>query len=249
MKHEVIFGLHAVTTLIKKQPQRVARIWVQAGRDDKRVHILYDLANEQGIAIETVPRKALDQQVNGRHQGVIAFTDSAQTLNEVALDALLEKLQVPAFLLVLDGITDPHNLGACLRSADAAGVHAVIAPKDRSAPLNAVASKVACGAAESVPYIQVTNLARTLKYLQEQGIWIFGTSGEASHNLYQTDLTGPMALVMGAEGEGMRRLTREHCDHLIKIDMAGEVSSLNVSVAAGVCLFEAVRQRQFPLKH
>jgi 23S rRNA (guanosine2251-2'-O)-methyltransferase len=147
-------------------------------------------------------------------------------------------------VLVLDGVTDPHNLGACLRTADAAGVALVIAPKDKSAPLNATVAKVACGAAEVVPYIQVTNLARTLQSLQQRGIWITGTAGEAEASVYQTDLTGPCALVMGAEGKGMRRLTREHCDQLINIPMAGEVSSLNVSVATGVCLFEIVRQRQ-----
>jgi 23S rRNA (guanosine2251-2'-O)-methyltransferase len=147
------------------------------------------------------------------------------------------------FLLVLDGVTDPHNLGACLRSADAAGVHAVIVPRDRSAQLNATAKKVACGAAENVPLIRVTNLARTLRLLQEMNVWVVGTAGEADHTLYQSKMTGPMALVMGAEGEGMRRLTREHCDELISIPMAGTVSSLNVSVATGICLFEAVRQR------
>ena len=146
-------------------------------------------------------------------------------------------------MLILDGVTDPHNLGACLRTADAAGAHVVIAPKDKSAPLNATAAKVACGAAEAVPYIQVTNLARTMKDLQERGIWIVGTAGEAEQTIYQHDLTGPMAIVMGAEGPGMRRLTREHCDYLANIPMAGEVSSVNVSVATGICLFEAVRQR------
>ncbi len=244
MKHDIVFGIHAVSTLIKKQPKRVRNIWVQTGRDDNRIQQLIEQAQKEGIQIESVPRKALDQKVTGRHQGVIAFTEAAQSLNEHALDELLERIQEPAFLLILDGVTDPHNLGACLRTADAAGVHAVIAPKDRSAPLNATASKVACGAAESVPYIQVTNLSRTLKGLQERGIWVFGTAGEAQQTLFETDLKGPIAVVMGAEGEGMRRLTREHCDHLMKIDMAGEVSSLNVSVATGVCLFEAVRQRR-----
>lgn len=157
------------------------------------------------------------------------------------LPDLLAQLDQP-FLLILDGVTDPHNLGACLRSADAAGVHAVIVPKDRSAQLNATA-KVACGAAENVPLIRVTNLARTMRLLQEENVWIVGTAGEADHTLFQSKMTGPMALVMGAEGEGMRRLTREHCDELISIPMAGSVSSLNVSVATGICLFEAVRQR------
>lgn len=158
------------------------------------------------------------------------------------LPDLIAALDNP-FFLILDGVTDPHNLGACLRSADAAGVHAVIVPKDRSAQLNATAKKVACGAAENVPLIRVTNLARTMRMLQEENIWIVGTAGEADHTLYQSKMTGRLALVMGAEGEGMRRLTREHCDELISIPMAGSVSSLNVSVATGICLFEAVRQR------
>ena len=156
----------------------------------------------------------------------------------------MDGLEEAPFLLVLDGVTDPHNLGACIRTADAAGVHAVIAPKDKSAPLTSVAAKVACGAAEVVPYVQVTNLSRTLQDLQPRSIWVTGTAGEAEQRVYEANLKGPMALVMGAEGKGMRRLTREHCDFLIKIPMAGEVSSLNVSVATGVCLFEAVRQRR-----
>ena len=164
-------------------------------------------------------------------------------LDEADLDAVLNKQSEP-FLLVLDGVTDPHNIGACLRTADAAGVHAVIVPKDKSAGLTATARKVACGAAESVPLIQVTNLSRTLKHLQDKGVWVIGTAGEAEQLIYQVDLKGPTALVMGAEGKGMRRLTREHCDQLVKLPMAGAVSSLNVSVATGVCLYEIVRQRQ-----
>lgn len=257
MNDDVIFGLHAVSSLIKKQPKRVLKLWIQESRQDDRVKALVALAKHQHISIEPVSRKQLDQQVSGRHQGVIAFAKAAQMQNEHALEALLDKLQheqldrtTPQaqtartpFLLVLDGITDPHNLGACLRTAEAAGVQAVIAPKDRSAPLNATASKVASGAAESLPYIQVTNLARTLKHLQQRGIWIYGTAGEAENSLFQTDLQGPIAIVMGAEGEGLRRLTREHCDHLIRIPMTGSINSLNISVATGVCLFEALRQR------
>ena len=177
------------------------------------------------------------------HQGIIARVHSLPELNEHDLDRLLETRNAP-LLLVLDGVTDPHNLGACLRTADAAGVSAVIVPKDKSAQLNSTARKVACGAAENVPLIRVTNLARTLRDLQERhNVWVVGTAGEATETLYQTKLTGALALVMGAEGEGMRRLTREHCDQLISIPMAGSVSSLNVSVATGVCLFEIVRQR------
>lgn len=248
MNDDVIFGVHAVTSLIKKQPKRVIKLWVQESRQDERVKALVALAKNQQIRIELVSRKQLDQQVSGRHQGVIAFAKAAQMQNEHALETLLDKLQlnqIPTapFLLVLDGITDPHNLGACLRTAEASGIQAVIAPKDRSAPLNATASKVACGAAESLPYIQVTNLARTLKHLQQRGIWIYGTAGEAGNTLFQTDLQGPIAIVMGAEGEGLRRLTREHCDHLIRIPMTGSINSLNISVATGVCLFEALRQR------
>lgn len=240
-----IFGLHAVTTLLKRNPDRVRHLLTQQGRTDERLQAILELAEKHGVRVSSEPRELLDQRSGGgRHQGVIARCDPLRALSEKALDRLLEQADAEPLLLVLDGVTDPHNLGACLRTADAAGVTAVIAPKDKSAPLNATAAKVACGAAEVMPYIQVTNLARTLQLLQQYGIWITGTAGEAVEELYQADLTGPRALVMGAEGKGMRRLTREHCDQLVKIPMAGEVSSLNVSVATGVCLFEVVRQRQ-----
>ncbi len=238
------FGIHALSSLLQRQPSRVKTLLVQQGRQDARIEQLLDLARRQGVTLRQVERKALDRLVEGSHQGVVAEVEALQARNETFLEQLLAGLDEPPFLLVLDGVTDPHNLGACLRTADAAGVHAVIAPKDRSAPLNAVAIKVACGAADTVPYVVVTNLARTLKLLQQSGVWITGTAGEATQLLSEAALTGPMALVMGAEGAGMRRLTREHCDQLLKIPMAGSVSSLNVSVAAGVCLFEAVRQRQ-----
>lgn len=245
MRPEYIFGIHAATTTLNRDSKRVKGMWVQKGRNDNRMQKLLDLAAQQGVRMQWASRKELDDMVEGGvHQGVVVAVEPIQAKNEQFLDSMLDKLEEPAFLLVLDGVTDPHNLGACLRTADAAGVHAVIAPKDKSAPLNATASKVACGAAEVVPYVLVTNLARTLKDLQQRGIWITGTAGEAQTLIYDADLKGPMALVMGAEGKGMRRLTREHCDHLVKIDMAGEVSSLNVSVATGVCLFEAVRQRK-----
>ncbi len=245
MRPEYIFGIHAATTTLNRDSKRVKGMWVQKGRNDNRMQKLLDLAAQQGIRMQWTSRKELDDMAEGGvHQGVVVAVEPIQAKNEQFLDSMLDKLEEPAFLLVLDGVTDPHNLGACLRTADAAGVHAVIAPKDKSAPLNATASKVACGAAEVVPYVLVTNLARTLKDLQQRGIWITGTAGEAQTLIYDADLKGPMALVMGAEGKGMRRLTREHCDHLVKIDMAGEVSSLNVSVATGVCLFEAVRQRK-----
>ncbi|MCP8689956.1 23S rRNA (guanosine(2251)-2'-O)-methyltransferase RlmB [Marinobacterium sedimentorum] len=244
MEDEILFGQHAVRTALKRDSKRIKRLLVQQGRNDERIQQVIDLAAPVHVRPERVSRQELDRLSDGGvHQGVLVLCDPILSKDEAFLDQLLDGLDTAPFLLVLDGVTDPHNLGACLRTADAAGVQAVIAPKDKSAPLNSTVSKVACGAAEVVPYVQVTNLARTLQMLQERGIWITGTAGEAEQMVYDASLTGPMALIMGAEGKGMRRLTREHCDHLIKIPMSGEVSSLNVSVAAGVCLFEAVRQR------
>ena len=197
-------------------------------------------------------KKDLDAMVEGRHQGVVAEALEEPVRGEIGQPNLWDEWQLlqavkdktgPVLILVLDGVTDPHNLGACLRSADAAGVDAVVVPKDKSADLNPTARKVACGAAETVPFVRVTNISRTLKALKELGVWLYGTAGEAKNSLYDSDLTGSMALVMGAEGGGLRRLTREQCDHLVKLPMAGSVSSLNVSVATGVCLFEVVRQR------
>ena len=238
-----IFGVHAVSSLLEAAPERIIRLYVLDGRDDQKLQALLRKAEALDVSIVRRDRKALDNLTEGAvHQGVVAECKVAPQLREDDLESLLERHSAP-LLLVLDGITDPHNLGACLRTADAAGVHAVIAPKDRSAALNPTVRKVACGAAERVPFISVTNLARTLRLLKERNVWVVGTAGEASTSIYQSKLTGPLALVMGAEGEGMRRLTREHCDQLIHIPMFGSVSSLNVSVATGVCLFEAVRQR------
>ncbi|MCY1219179.1 23S rRNA (guanosine-2'-O-)-methyltransferase RlmB [compost metagenome] len=189
-------------------------------------------------------RHELDEWAEGVHQGVVAEVSPSQVWGENLLDELLERTPGAPLLLALDGVTDPHNLGACLRTADAAGVLAVIVPKDKSATLNATVRKVACGAAEVMPLVAVTNLSRTLEKLQKKGLWVVGTAGEAEQEVYEQDMTGPIVLVMGAEGKGMRRLTREHCDYLVKLPMAGSVSSLNVSVATGVCLFEAVRQRR-----
>ncbi|QOL15798.1 23S rRNA (guanosine(2251)-2'-O)-methyltransferase RlmB [Dickeya dianthicola] len=240
---EIIYGIHAVKALLEQDPQRFLDVFTLKGREDRRLQPLIAELEANGIAVQVANRQWLDDKVEGAvHQGIVARVKEGRQYQENDLPGLLASLDTP-FLLVLDGVTDPHNLGACLRSADAAGVHAVIVPRDRSAQLNATAKKVACGAAETVPLIRVTNLARTLRFLQEQNVWIVGTAGEADHTLYQSKLTGPLALVMGAEGEGMRRLTREHCDELISIPMAGSVSSLNVSVATGICLFEAVRQR------
>ncbi|HCG8742984.1 23S rRNA (guanosine(2251)-2'-O)-methyltransferase RlmB [Vibrio parahaemolyticus] len=243
MSNEFIYGIHAVKAVLEREPERFIEAYVLKGRqDDRLMPILNDL-QVCGVSIQQMTRKTLDGKAHGaNHQGIIARVKPAKQLNENDIDDILAQHETP-LLLVLDGVTDPHNLGACLRNADAAGVAAIIVPKDRSAPMNATVSKVACGAAEVVPLIRVTNLARTMRTLQEQGIWFVGTAGEATHDIYQAKLTGPLAIVMGAEGDGMRRLTRETCDDLIKIPMAGSVSSLNVSVASGICLFEAVRQR------
>ncbi len=240
---EIIYGIHAVKALLERDPLRLKEVYILKGREDRRLMAVIHEIEAMGIAVQVANRQWMDAQTDAAsHQGIIAHVLPGRQYQENDLLDIIAQAKTP-LLLVLDGVTDPHNLGACLRNADAAGVHAVIVPKDKSAPMNAIVKKVACGAAESVPLIRVTNLARTLRLLQEQQIWIVGTAGEATHNLYQSKLTGPMALVMGAEGEGMRRLTREHCDELISIPMAGDVSSLNVSVATGVCLFEAVRQR------
>ncbi|ORT50725.1 23S rRNA methyltransferase [Vibrio sp. qd031] len=243
MSNEFIYGIHAVKAVLERDPLRFKEAYVLKGRQDDRLLPLINELQAIGVSIQQMGRKVLDDKAKGaNHQGVIARVTPAKSLNENDLDDLLAGQESP-LLLVLDGVTDPHNLGACLRNADAAGVAAVIVPKDKSAPLTPTVSKVACGAAETVPLVRVTNLARTMRALQEQGVWFVGTAGEATHDIYQAKLTGPLAIVMGAEGDGMRRLTRETCDDLIKIPMAGSVSSLNVSVASGVCLFEAVRQR------
>lgn len=243
-KREQIFGLHAVRSFLQRSPERIYRIWAQDSRGDDKLAAVLDDARAAGIAIDRMPRKELDERSEqGRHQGVIAEIKTQQGLSEAALLEYLVDLGEPPFLLILDGVQDPHNLGACLRSADAAGVHALIVPKDKSVGLTPVVRKVACGAAETVPLVTVTNLARTLRGLKDTGIWLFGAAGEAAENLYQTPLTGPVGLIMGSEGKGLRRLTREHCDALFAIPMAGTVESLNVSVATGIALFEAHRQR------
>ncbi len=243
-ERELIYGLHAVIALLEGGGE-VQTLWMLDSRHDERLARVAELAQKAGLRIQRVPRAELDRMTHdARHQGVVAEALGAELRDEGGLYLLLDQLQEPPFLLVLDGVQDPHNLGACLRSANAAGVHAVIAPKDRSASLTAVARKVASGAAEMTPFFQVTNLARTLRDLKERNVWFVGLAGEADQGLYELDLKGPLAIVMGAEGDGMRRLTKEHCDFLAKIPMAGGVESLNVSVATGVALFEALRQRQ-----
>ncbi|WP_413487907.1 23S rRNA (guanosine(2251)-2'-O)-methyltransferase RlmB [Shewanella baltica] len=243
-KQDIIFGIHAVEALLKHSPERIIELWLLQGRDDERLTVLANQAKAFGTTIQVASRKALDDKAeSSQHQGIVARVKAAKVLNEQDLDLLLANTEQP-FLLILDGVTDPHNLGACLRNADAAGVQGIIVPKDNSVGLTATVSKVACGAAETVPLFQVTNLARTMRHLQDKGVWIVGTAGEADCELYQADLKGPLAIAMGAEDKGLRRLSRESCDSLISIPMAGSVSSLNVSVATGICLFEAVRQRR-----
>lgn len=244
MSNELIFGFHSVEAILNKEPERFIEIYALKGREDKRLNPIINLARQFGVSIQFMQRKALDDKAKGeQHQGIIARVKEGKKYNEKDLDQIIANSDTP-FLLVLDGVTDPHNLGACLRNADAAGVDAIIVPKDKSAKLNGTARKVACGAAETVPLVQVTNLARTLRDIKEMGVWVVGTAGETDVEVFDAKLTGPMAIVMGAEGSGMRRLTREHCDELVKIPMVGTVSSLNVSVATGICLFEVLRQRR-----
>lgn len=241
----IIAGINSVRTALKHGSAGVAEVWVEAKRRDKKIREIIGLAKESGVTLHQVDRSEIDNMVPGvNHQGATAKVAVPAALGEKDLESLLSQNEASPLLLVLDGVQDPHNLGACLRSADAAGVTAVIAPKDRSVGLTPTACKVASGAADTVPFIQVTNLVRTIRWLQdEHRVWVVGTAGEADTSLYAADLKGPLALVMGAEENGMRRLTREACDLLIKLPMAGSVESLNVSVATGVSLYEALRQR------
>jgi 23S rRNA (guanosine2251-2'-O)-methyltransferase len=237
----VVFGFHAILARLRADSQSVLEIFLDETRNDARVRDLVAAAQRAGVRLMRVPTKRLDGFYGGgRHQGVVARV-AVRSLGE-SLDEVLEGIERP-LLLVLDGVTDPHNLGACLRVANAAGAHGVIAPKDRSAGVTPAVSKVASGAAEATPYLMVTNLARTLRELKERQIWIVGAEERAPQSLYEADLPPAIAWVLGAEGEGMRRLTRETCDLLVRIPMGGEVESLNVSVSAGVCLFESVRRR------
>ena len=253
MSSQVLFGFHAVGVRLKTAPKSIVEIYFEPTRRDARMRQFIDKVKEAGVRLIEDDGMRLSKLCGGQgHQGVAA---RVQALTQVhSLDELLENLEatqsaLPAdqrfnpLILVLDGVTDPHNLGACLRVADGAGVHAVIAPKDHAAGINATVAKVASGAAETVPYFMVTNLARTLGELKERTIWIIGTSDMATQTLYEADLTGPVALVLGAEGDGMRQLTAKTCDQLVRIPMRGAVESLNVSVASGVCLYEALRQR------
>lgn len=244
-KNIVIYGIHAVQAYLERHPEDILEISLLKGRDDERLNQLVKALRPLELTLQWRDRAQLDQLAgDSHHQGVVARVREQAPGDEHALMDFLDSLDVPPFLLLLDGVTDPHNLGACLRSADAAGAHAVITPRDKSASITPVVRKVAVGAAESLPFFQVTNLARTMVALKERGIWLVGTAlDESAKPLYEQDLKGALGVVMGAEGSGMRRLTQEHCDNLVYIPMAGSVESLNVSVATGVTLFEALRQR------
>lgn len=244
--HQVLAGFHAVVARLRHAPASIKELYVEASRRDKRMQTFIDQAQAAQVRVHPVPTERLDGLARGiKHQGVVALAEAEKLAVDVdeVLDGLEDKGQ-PALLLILDGVTDPHNLGACLRTADAAGVHAVIAPRDRAVGLNSTVTRVACGAAEIVPYIMVTNLARTMRQLKERNVWLVGTDDQAAGDLYQVDARRSMAWVLGAEGEGMRRLTGETCDQRVAIPMLGSVESLNVSVASAVCLYESVRQRQ-----
>jgi 23S rRNA (guanosine2251-2'-O)-methyltransferase len=241
-----VFGFHAVLARLRADAGSVVELYLDENRKDARAKDLAVAAEKAGVALMRVPTKRLDGFYGGgRHQGVVAVVFDKPSRE--SLEDLLDSLREPPLLLVLDGVTDPHNLGACLRVADAAGAHAVIAPKDRAAGIGAVVSKVASGAAESMPYYMVTNLARTMDDLKERSIWVVGADEDAEKTLYESELPEAIAWVLGAEGEGMRRLTRERCDLLARVPMHGSVASLNVSVASGVCLFESRRRRSAKL--
>lgn len=246
MSSQILLGFHAVRARLQQAPESLQQVFYDAQRRDKRVQQLVDMLKQVGIQVVSSKREYLDELSAGaRHQGIVG---QAKTLSLATdIDTLLDDLQsqdVQPLLLILDGVTDPHNLGACLRTADAAGVHAVLAPKDRAVGLTTVVRRVACGAAETVPYMQVTNLARTMRHLKERDIWLYGTDDQARQSVHSIDVANQaVGWVMGAEGEGLRRLTREHCDNLVRIPMFGTVESLNVSVATALCLYESVRQR------
>lgn len=240
-----LIGFHAVTARLRHHPEGVQTLYVDAARQDRRMRDLVERAEAAKVVVQAVDERRLQGLAgHDRHQGVVAVVDS--TLPHVTLEDVLEDAGEPLLLLILDGVTDPHNLGACLRSADAFGVHAIVVPKDRAVGVNATVAKAASGAVDTVPVVSVTNLARTMRDMKERGVWLIGADAEAGENLFDAELTGPLAWVLGAEGSGLRRLTRELCDRVVSIPLQGSVSSLNVSVAAGVCLFETRRQRYRP---
>ncbi|MFC3909857.1 23S rRNA (guanosine(2251)-2'-O)-methyltransferase RlmB [Legionella dresdenensis] len=245
MTEHVVYGLHAVSSLLKNPHRTTRRLFINQERIDKKVQAIVDLANRLGVDVDYLSSQQLNQRFAGmNHQGVVANAAPLPDYNESDLRPLLNNSKKPALVLILDGVTDPHNLGACLRTADATGVDFVIIPKDKSASITPVVSKVACGAAEAVPVVRVTNLVRAIETIKQEGVWVYGAAGEAEQSIYQISYKDSVAIVMGAEGEGLRRLTREHCDDLFALPMAGSVESLNVSVATGVALYEVLRQRQ-----
>lgn len=245
MIEEYVYGVHAVTALLINQHRPIKVLYVNQDRTDTRIQDLLHLAQQNNVPVEQLSAQKMNQRfANIVHQGVVASAGKLPEYIESDLERLLTLSKKPCLILILDGITDPHNLGACLRTADAAGVDFVIIPKDKNAGITPVVSKVACGAAESVPVVRVTNLARAMENIKQQGVWIYGAAGEESASVYNLDCKNSMALVMGAEDKGMRHLTREHCDGLFSLPMLGTVTSLNVSVATGVCLYEVLRQRQ-----
>lgn len=240
-----LFGIHAVQAALEYSPQKIRKAWVDNQRQDARLKPVVDELAAIGIHPEKIERKKLERMADGKnHQGIIIAVELPPMRDEDQLKRDVEALEDMPFYLVLDQVQDPHNLGACLRTADAVGVHGIIVTKDNAAGITPTVCKVASGAAETVPVYQVTNLARTLRWLKEQNIWVMGTAGEAEQTIYEMKLDMPLALVMGAEGSGMRHLTRQHCDFLVKLPMLGQVESLNVSVAAGVMLYEVLRQKQ-----
>ena len=241
---DVVYGVHAVAALLQNPHRVIKTLYISEERADKRMQDLLKLAEKASIPVTRMSTQKMEQRFSEfTHQGVVACATKLADYVEHDLVRLLESSKKPALVLILDGVTDPHNLGACLRSADAAGVDFVIIPKDKNASITPVVSKVACGAAESVPLVRVTNLIRAMDILKEQGVWIYGAAGEATDLLYRLDCRASMAIVLGAEGSGMRRLTRDECDGLFALPMHGTVTSLNVSVATGICLYEVVRQR------
>jgi 23S rRNA (guanosine2251-2'-O)-methyltransferase len=245
MKLTKIVGLHAAQSALMYSPQKIARAWIDSERHDKRLETLLETLSTLDVSIEKVERKKLDKLADGmNHQGVVLEVALPEELSENDLKVAVENLAENALFLVLDNVQDPHNLGACLRTADATGVHGIIITKDNAVGITPTVCKVASGAAETVPVYVVTNLARTLRWLKTEGVWVIGTAGEAESTLFKSDFTVPMALVIGAEEKGMRRLTREQCDVLVKLPMLGTVESLNLSVATGVLLYEVLRQRQ-----
>ena len=241
---KIVYGIHSATMLLDTAPERIANLYVQENRDDRRVQALIEKATYFGIKIIRVPRCELNTFISRKHQGIIVEYTTIRNLDEGNLLKFLKNRKTPALLLILDGVKDPHNLGACFRSANAFGVQVIIAPKDSAVGITPVVSRVACGAAEVTPFIPVTNLSRTIEWLKKEGVWIVGTTTDAKSQIQDIDLSNDVAIVFGSEGRGMRRLTRERCDFLARIPLYGSVDSLNVSVACGICLYEIWRQRQ-----